>query len=410
MRNLDSFNAEKELLLSNISNAVSANDADAMKASLEAWNNFMVEECKATMADFEATSDKNILAARGVRQLTAEETKYYEEFIKSAKASAADGVITKLPANLPQTVITSVLDDIKTSHPLLGLIDFQATSAAIKWVFNDQATQSATWDDVNTAITTAVGGAIETLDLTMCKLTAYMYCTEDMLDLGPAWVDSYVRATLGEALANGLEQGIVDGSAIYTPSGGSAKKCPIGMTRNFTGSLNNSTGYARKQAVAISDFGVGTYATILDTLSKTRLGNPRNVDSVILVVNPTDYFTKVMPATSAIAVDGRSYVNDLFPFPTTVVRSSAVPANHAVMGIAKNYKMFLGTSKGGKLETSDEYKWLEDLRTYKIKLYGNGRPLDINSFVYLDITNVTADIPKVKTITAVSGSVETTTK
>ena len=396
MRNLDSFNAEKETLLSNISNAVAANDADAMKASLEAWNNFMVDECKATMAEFEATADKNILASRGVRQLTAEETKFYEGFIQTAKASAADGIITKLPANLPQTVITSVLDDIKTAHPLLNMIDFQNTAAAIKWVFNDKAGQEATWDELNTAITKALDGAIDTLDLTMCKLSAYMFCTEDMLDLGPAWVDSYVRATLAEALANGLEKGIVDGDGV---------KKPIGMTRDFTKSYSSTTGYPRKSAVTVTDFGVATFATILDTLSKTRLGNPRDVQSVVLVVNPTDYFTKVMPATTALAVDGRSYVNNLFPFPTTVIRSSAVPANHAVVGIAKNYFMALGTSKGGKLEQSDDYKFLEDLRTYKIKLHGNGRAADINSFVYLDITNVKADIPTVKTIApAASGT------
>lgn len=389
MRNLDSFQAEKEMLLSNISNAVAANDAEAMKDSIQAWGNFMTEEFNSAKAEFEATADRNILTARGVRQLTAEETSYFEDFIKSAKNSAADGVITKLPANLPQTVITSVLDDIKTNHPLLSMIDFQSTSAAIKWVFNDKGPQTATWDELNTAISTALEGAIDTLDLTMCKLTAYMYCTEDMLDLGPAWVETYCRTTLAEALANGLEAAIIDGDGV---------KKPVGMTRNFTAAYNASTGYARKSAVSVSDFGVDTFATILNTLSKTRLGNPRDVQSVVLICNASDYFTKVMPATTALAVDGRSYVNDLFPFPTTVIRSTAVPANHAVVGIAKNYFMGLGTSKGGKLEKSDEYKFLEDLRTYKIKLYGNGRPVDINSFVYLDITNVKAAIPTVKTV------------
>ena len=150
MRNLDSFQAEKEMLLSNISNAVAANDAEAMKDSIQAWGNFMTEEFNSAKAEFEATADRNILTARGVRQLTAEETSYFEDFIKSAKNSAADGVITKLPANLPQTVITSVLDDIKTNHPLLSMIDFQSTSAAIKWVFNDKGPQTATWDELNT--------------------------------------------------------------------------------------------------------------------------------------------------------------------------------------------------------------------------------------------------------------------
>lgn len=399
MMNLDSFSAKKEELLANISNAVSANDAEAMKASLEAWNNFMVDECKATMADFEATADKNILAARGVRQLTAEETKYYEGFIKSAKASATDGVITNLPANLPQTVITSVLDDLKTAHPLLGMIDFQSTAAAIKWVFNDMAGQDATWGDLNTAISTALAGAIDTLDLSMFKLSAYMYCTEDMLDLGPAWVDSYVRATLAEALANGLEKAIVDGSGY---------ECPVGMTRDFNEPFvktGDNKGYPRKTAKQIEDFGIDTFADVLDTLSKTRLGNPRDVAEIVLLVNPADYFKTVMKCTTVLSTDGKTYVNNVFPYPTTVIRSVGVPAGYVVFGIAKNYKMFLGTSKGGKLEKSDEYKFLEDLRTYKIKLHGNGRALDINSFVLADISKVAPVFPTVNTV--VKGTVST---
>lgn len=399
MMNLDSFSAKKEELLANISNAVSANDAEAMKESISAWGNFMTEEFNSAKAEFEASADRNVLAARGVRQLTAEETKYYEGFIKTAKASAADGVITNLPANLPQTVITSVLDDLRTNHPLLGMIDFQSTAAAIKWVFNDKSGQDATWGDINTAITTALEGAIDTIDLSMFKLSAYMFCTEDMLDLGPAWVDSYVRATLAEALANGLEKGIVDGSGY---------NCPVGMTRDFSQPFVNTgsnKGYPRKTAVQITDFGVDTFADILDTLGKTRLGNPRDVAEIVLLVNPADYYKTVMKCTTVLSTDNKTYINNVFPYPTTVIRSVGVPTGNVVFGIAKNYKMFLGTSKGGKLEKSDEYKFLEDLRTYKIKLHGNGRALDINSFVLADISKVAPVFPTVQTV--VKGTVST---
>lgn len=393
MKNLDNFNAKKEELLTNLSAAIKANDADAMKASLSDWQSFMLDSFESTKAEFEATADRTILAARGVRQLTVEETNFYENFIKSAKAQddpAVTGVITNTMRELPKTVLTSVLDEIKQNHPLLAAIDFQNTEAAIKWVFNNQAAgQTATWDELNTAITTELKGKIDTLELTFCKLTAFMYATQDMLDLGPVWVDAYTRQTLAEGLAVGLEAAIVDGDGV---------KKPVGMTRNFTGNFNPSTGYARKSAVTVADFGVDTYASILDTLSTTRLGNKRDVASVILICNPSDYFTKVMPATTRFTEAGR-YENNIFPFPTQVIRSTAVPANHAVIGIGKNYFMGIGASKGGKLEQDDSYKFLEDLRTYKIKLHGNGRPIDINSFVYLDITNVKPVLPVVKTVT-----------
>lgn len=104
-------------------------------------------------------------------------------------------------------------------------------------VLNKQGAQTATWDELNTPITKQLTGTIEIIQMTLCKLTAYMFVTLDMLDLGPAWVDRYTRETLSEALAAGLETGMVDGNGL---------KQPIGMTRNFTGSFNSSTGYARK--------------------------------------------------------------------------------------------------------------------------------------------------------------------
>lgn len=388
MTNMDTFNAKKDELLANISNSISANDAEGMKGALDAWQGFMLGEFEAAKNEFAATADKNVLAARGVRQLTTEETNYFNEFISKARAAAGDGVITNIGKALPETVINAALEDIKQSHPLLAAIDFQNTAAAIKWVLNDKGAQSATWDELNTAISTEVKGQIDVLDMVLCKLTAFMYCTNDMLDLGPAWVEAYVRMTLAEALANGLEAGIVDGDGV---------KKPIGMTRDFTKSFSSTTGYPRKTAAAVTDLSVATFSTILDTLSKTRLGNTRDVASVILVVNPADYFTKVMPATTILTPNG-TYQNNVFPFPTTVIRSTAVPAGHAVVGIAKNYFMGLGSSKGGKLEYSDDFKFLDDLRTYKIKLYGNGRAVDINSFVYLDISGVKPVYPTVNTL------------
>jgi HK97 family phage major capsid protein len=373
--NLDKLNQEKTDILAKLSESVKSGDSEAMAAAMNEWQQFVEKSIMEQATGVVEATDRSILAARGVRQLTTEETKFYKDFISSAKQ---EGVITNIMNDLPETVIDSVMEDMKKEHPLLNLIDFTPTGAAIKWVLNAQASQSATWDELNTAITTKLSGAIEIVNLTLCKLTAYMYCTEDMLDLGPQWVDAYCRAVLADALAVGLETAIVDGNGLNQP---------VGMTRNFTGSLNPSTGYARKSATSVTTLDPAAYGALLSDLAKDRLNQPRAVSRALLVVNPADYFTKVMPATT-ILTQGGTYMHDVLPFPTDIVQSVAVPSGHAVIGIAKNYFMGLGTSKGGKLEYTDDYKFLEDLRTYKIKLYGNGRPKDINSFLYLDISNL----------------------
>ena len=77
----------------------------------------------------------------------------------------------------------------------------------------------------------------------------------------------------------------------------------------------------------------------------------------------------------------------------------------AVLGLASKYKMGLGSgsNKGGTIEYSDEYKFLEDQRYYLVKLLGNGRATSDNDFLYLDISGLT---PTVKEVT-VKGTVKT---
>jgi len=69
-----------------------------------------------------------------------------------------------------------------------------------------------------------------------------------------------------------------------------------------------------------------------------------------------------------------------------------------VLGIGDKYLAVLGTGRDGRIEYSDEYKFLEDERMYLIKLYGYGRPIDNNCFLVLDITNLKRYTPTVKTI------------
>lgn len=399
MLNLDNFNQRKTEIMNALASAVRSNDETAMQQAMTDWQNYLSESIIAEANGILGATDSNILASRGVRQLTSKEKKFYESFIAGARQEVAPGsVITGIGEALPETTIESVFDDLKQNHPLLNAINFTNTSAITKMVMNKQGSQTATWDELNTPITKQLVGEIEIVTMTLCKLTAYMFVTFDMLDLGPAWIDKYVRETLAEALSVGLETAIVDGNGVNQP---------IGMTRNFTGSFNSSTGYARNSATAIKALDTDTYGTLLSTLAKAPNGNIRTISEVVLIVNPVDYFTKVMPATTVLAPDG-TYRNNIFPFPTKLIQSVGAPEGHAIIGLAPRYFMGMGTAKGGKLEYDDSYKFIEDLRTYKIKLYGMGKPLDKNAFIYLDISNLKNVLPTFKvvteTTTASSGS------
>jgi hypothetical protein len=388
MMNLDAIKAQKDALRNDLAEAVRNADEQKIGEAMENWMQFVSDTVMAEAQGMVDATDRSVLAARGVRQLTAEETKFYEQFIANARQDAQT-VITNITSALPQTVIDSVMDDMRAAYPLLNLIDFTNTGAAIRWVLNAQGAQAAAWGELNEEITKDLAGAIQIVDMTQRKLTAYMFATQDMLALGPQWVDRYVRAILADALAAGLEVGMVDGNGV---------KCPIGMTRAFTGVYDQTTGYARKSATSVVALDPTTYGSLLSNLATDgNTGKQRAVSRVLLIVNPVDYFTKVMPATTLLTPNGQ-YVGNVLPFPTDIVQSVGVPSGHAVMGIAKKYFMGVGTGKGGKLEYSDEYKFLEDLRTYKIRFYGMGRPYDINAFQYLDISNLTPIFPTMNTV------------
>lgn len=390
MINLDKIKQKKDDLRVQLAEALREGDDKKIGEAMDGFMSFMSETIMAEASGIGEAADKSVLAARGVRQLTVKETEFYNDFISRAKAAGdPQTVITNIGSALPETVIDSVMDDMRAAYPLLNLIDFTNTGAAIKWVLNGQGAQAATWDELNTEITKDLEGTINVVDMTQRKLSAFMFVTEDMLDLGPAWVDRYVRAILSESLSAGLEIGMVDGNGL---------KQPIGMTRNFAGSLDPSTGYARKSPITVTDFSPVSYGALLATLAVDgNTQKERPVSRALLVVNPVDYFTKIMPATTMLTNLG-SYVGNVLPFPTDVVQSVGVPSGHAVLGIARKYFMGVGTSRGGRLEYTDHYKFLEDLRTYKIKFFGMGRPYDINAFIYLDIENLVATNPTYNTI------------
>ncbi|MCQ2014652.1 MAG: phage major capsid protein [Clostridium butyricum] len=377
----------------------SENQEDMINAFVE----FATGVQQEVLDDFKAyqeTQDNSILQKRGIHTLTQKETKFYQGWIDAAKSSNPRQAITNLDIALPETVIDNVMVDMRASHPLLDMIDFQNMTALTKMLMNKKGIQLAKWGTINSEITKELEGAIGKLDLSLNKLTAFMPVAKDMLLVGPQWIDAYVRAVLSEAVAYGLEEGIINGTG---------KEMPIGMNRQVGENVTVTAGvYPKKTAVAITDLSPKTFGTLLATLAKDPVdeNKARTISDLVMIVNPFDYYKKVMPATTIQLPDG-TYKNNVLPYPTTIVQSTQVAEGEAVLGLAKKYAMGIGTgTKDGKIEYSDEYKFLEDERYYIIKLIGNGQALDDNAFILLDITNL-EDMTLNVTVKEVKGTVKT---
>src|SRR5699024_1492038 len=98
----------------------------------------------------------------------------------------------------------------QTEHPLLSHLSFTNTRGAIKFLFSTNDFQKAVWGKLCAEITEEIEASFSEIDMTLMKLSAFIPVCEAMLDLGPVWLDSYVRQILYEALANGLEDGTIN--------------------------------------------------------------------------------------------------------------------------------------------------------------------------------------------------------
>ena len=333
------------------------------------------------MEEMRQSHDAAILAQRGVRQLTSEERKYYMAVIEAMKSANPKQAPSDPNLTFPTTTINAVFDELQTRHPLLSRINFRPSGGAVELLMSTNGYQQAQWGELCDDIVKELLAGFVKVDTMLLKLTAFLPVCRAALDLGPEWLDDFVRQVLYEALANGLEYGIVAGTG---------NKEPIGMTRQVGPDVTVTGGvYPLKAAIPITDLQPETLGAILATIAVDPSGKPRQVRDVILLVHPADYFTKIFPATTIMGPDG-TYRNDVLPFPMTVIQSLAVTQGQAVLGIAYRYFAVAGTPKEGRIEYSDHYRFLEDERVYTIRVYANGQPMDNTAFQVLDISNLAA--------------------
>lgn len=380
------FKIAKDKVFAAIVQAMKGGDEKEMQKAWEEFHNSIVEQVIADHAELQAANDVAVLAERGYRQLTSKETKWYQKVIGALKSpdpkQAFINIInTDVEEDLmPSTIIEDVYKNLRENHPLLGAIDFQYVGYITKWVLNDHSVQKAVWGAINSEIVKEITSAFKTTKIEQSKLSAYAIIENDMLDLGPTFLDAYIRACLEEALAAGLIYGIIDGTG---------KDEPVGLTRDIHEGVevSSSTGYPRKTAEVVKDFTPVNYGALVAKMATNEAGKPKTFAKVGLVCNLTDYLTKIMPASVLLTPDG-TYARDVFPFPTTVYVENALETGEAVLFVEKEYSCFMGGNKKGVIEVSDEYKFLEDQTAFKIKQHGTGRAVDNTSALLLDISGL----------------------
>ncbi|HAQ2523395.1 TPA: phage major capsid protein, partial [Enterococcus faecium] len=173
--------------------------------------------------------DQLVLMNRGQRVLTTQETKFYNEVVKNEGFAGVEELV-------PATVFERVFEDLEQSHPLLQKITFVNTTGVTEWIVS-RGVNPAWWGKLCEAVKKVLDNGFDVINMKQFKLSGYIPVCKAMLDLGPVWLDRYVRTVLVESLRIALEQAIVDGTG---------KDMPVGMMRDM--SKQTSGEYAEKKA------------------------------------------------------------------------------------------------------------------------------------------------------------------
>ena len=202
------------------------------------------------------------------------------------------------------------------------------------------------------------------------KLTSFAAIPNDMIELGPVWLERYVRTLLVESYSTGLEFGFVDG-------GGATVNQPIGLNKDVaadTGAVTRKTSTGTL-TFAPSDRGeivAGELHGVVSALSTNAKGEQRNIDNrVYMVVNPIDRIAVQMRNT--IQTSNGQWVTAL-PYNIQLVESEVVAPGEALFFVRGEYLAAL--AGGYRFKKFDQTLALEDATLYTIKQFANGKPKD----------------------------------
>jgi len=318
-------------------------------------------------------ADTTVLQGRGQNALTSEERKFFNVVIEEGGFKDTD--------TLPKTTQERIFEDIVAEHPLLQNIGIQNLGAVTEFIYSDP-TGAAVWGPLFDDIKGQLNASFRSESISQLKLTAFVPIAKDMLNLGPAWIERYVRTIIVEAMKVGLERGYVAGR-------GSSHNEPVGLLKT----VDKTTGAVSDRASAGTltfDPGRTTINELKGVVKKLsekldKDGNvkeqPRQVaGKVVMVTNPFDTFD--IQANSTTLTANGLYVTNL-PFNPIPTESIFVPKGKVLFFVRGEYIAAVGGAMD--VQRYKETLALEDADVFIAKQYATGKPVDNNAAQIYDL-------------------------
>ena len=333
-----------------------------------------------------SVSNDDILARRGMNALTAEERTFYNEVIRSE--GFEDDLI------LPETVIDRVFEDLQEEHPLLAKIRFVPTTAKTK-VIRSRKSGVAVWGPLHKDLEGQLDVAFDQEEFTQLALTAFVILSNDTLDLGPAWLDRYVRICLSEAISDAWEVALIEGTG---------NNEPIGLLKDMRGGTNGAgelSDKASKGTLTFADAptmgaefagvlkGLSQYTKYIGANDTEGEVKQRKVDGKVnLIVNPVNYYDIVARATVQ-NVNGAFITNLPFIGAENIIESVHVPADKLIAFVEGQYDATV--SRPEKIHEYKETFAMQRSTLYAVDMLSNGQPVNNDAAHVYDIAIPVAD-------------------
>ncbi|MEK4500044.1 phage major capsid protein [Bacillus sp. FSL R12-0069] len=313
----------------------------------------------------ESMVDRSIMQSRGANVLTSEEMKFFNAVVEEGGFKSTE--------TLPKTTQERIFDDLVEDHPFLQHVGLENLGAVTEFIYGDPE-GAAVWGPLFDGIKGQLNATFRKDSISQLKLTAFIPLANDMLKLGPVWVERYVRTMITEAMKVGLERGFVAGTG---------KNEPIGLLKDPSGSVVDGV-YPDKKPVGILTFEPGRktinelkdvvklLAKKLNTDGKTDADRPKNIaGKVVMVTNPFDTFD--IQASATIQNAAGVYVTSL-PFNPILTESVFVPQGKVLFFVKGQYVAAMGGTE--PIKKYEETLALEDATVYIAKQYATGKPKD----------------------------------
>ena len=365
----EAFNEAKQKLTATL-NSQEATEKEQTEALQNYFDTLQTEVATAVRTQVnDEMLDRSILQQRGQNVLTSEEKQFFNAVVQ-------DGGF-KDDSILPVTTQERVFEDLTQEHPLLEAIGLQDLGAVTRFITSDP-TKAFAWGPLFGDIKGQVNAAFGEETITQLKLTAFAAIPNDMLELGPEWIERYVRTLLVESYSTGLEYGFVNGK-------GPASNEPIGLMKDVAanGAVSNKA-TSGKLTFAPSQYGevvAGELYGVVKALSTDAKGESRRVvNRIVMVVNPVDAIG--VQARNTIQTANGQWVMAL-PYNIRLVESEEVAVGKALFFVQGEYTAAI--AGGYKLKKFDQTLAIEDATLYTIKQFANGKPKDNKTALVYDL-------------------------